>query len=253
MRTIIVLFWLFLPLSIFPNLSAQTNFECNQAFIDYFDHQPPYPIQNKEQFCIGVQRANSQTELSLQKAINKENLNLCEQQIYENYNITIICLGKTDDPDILAQLAGYNEIMKKRIEATWGITETELLAQLNPLGFGPQDMFTEHFYDHFNQNMVREMVRVKGKGKQLKLMLKDAYLFPEYFANIPVIDRRTKATFTFKDFFYGITLPIDPTDKQDQNKLFNFVLTDFEHPNYCKTKDTPSSFIIWLTLKETFK
>ena len=232
-------------------LAAQGTFNCDQYFIDFYKNKPDRPVTDLDAFCEGAYEAHNAAEFVLKFNSDPNDIKTCVRHSYEQQGVNLVCIGRTNDPKTLDALAGYNYVAEQRIRAKLGNEGFEQLGMdINPFGFGPEDIFTEQFYDEFNRSFV---AKKEGNGA-MRIRLENRHLFPDYIDHLKVKDRRTETAFTFADLWKpeGVVVPIADGDRNEKNKLFNFILTDFTHPNYCKTKNMPEAFIVWVKLTDFF-
>ncbi len=227
---------------------AQETFSCEKTFIEYYQSDSLRPITNFDAFCKGAKAAFKASKLTYKISGEAFQTRSCLRYAYEQKGIELIFENKKEEALFLDELTAYNFVAQKRIVQKIGQQAFEQLGDFGPMYFGPEDIFSELFYDYFNN-----CLKVKAVGKdKIKLKLTKRHLFPDYMDNIKVIDRRSKKDFVFKDLFDGITLPIDKQDRKDQNKLLSFRIDDFEHENYCKPSIMPNAYIVWVRLKDFF-
>jgi len=229
-------------------VQAQETFSCEKIFIEYYQSDSIRPITNLEAFCKGAKTAFKTPKLTYKMMGEQFQTRSCLRYAYEQQNIELIFEKKTTDPLMLDEFTAYNFVAKKRISKKIGKKAFQQLGEYGPMYFGPEDIFSELFYDYFNNSL-----KIKDAGNnQIKIKLGKRHLFTDYMDDIKVIDRRTEKEFLFKDLFEGIVLSIDAKDKKDQTKLLSFRIDDFEHEYYCKPSAMPNAYIVWVRLKDFF-
>ena len=220
---------------------------CEALFLEYYkDGDAPRAITNFGAFCEGVKEAESTTELSVKWNVKERyDIRSCIRYGFETQGVDIIAAGGTTDPKTLDAIEGYNFLMNKRIKAKLGDGYNDL-GVVSPKFFGPEDLFTEQFYETFNARLKIENAANGG----IKMTLAKDDVFHDYMNVIKVKDRRSDAEFRFSDLYNGVTVPMTEEDRSGKNKLFNFSLKNFTHPHYCAAKDAPDAFVVWVKLKE---
>lgn len=226
-------------------LSAQN---CDQLFLEYYKNgDAPRAITNFDAFCEGVTEAASAESFAVKWNVRERyDVKSCIRFGYEMHGVDIVATGGTIDPKVLDAIEGYNFLMKKRIRAKLGEEKYNDLGVVSPKFFGPEDMFTEQFYETFNNRLKIEKV---DKGN-IKMTLAKDDTFHEYLNVIMVKDRRSDTEFRFSDLYQGVVVPLGEEDQSGKNKLFNFSLKNFTHPHYCAAKGTPDAFVVWVKLKD---
>ncbi|MGB0840543.1 MAG: hypothetical protein ACPGXL_10395 [Chitinophagales bacterium] len=221
--------------------------DCDAVFLEYYKTQElPHPISNYNAFCEGVEEAKTTMQLSLKRNVNDVfSIPSCERFDYENRNIILIPAGQTYNEDTLDAIRGYNFMMSKKIRLRLG-SQFKELGKLSDSYFGPENIFTEAFYDLFNDKLSIK----KLDDEQIRLTLSKDDAFPDYLNSIVVKDRFSDAKFSFKELYDGVTVPLTEQDVKQTSKLFSFSLKEFSHPNFCAAKDNPDAFVVWVKLKE---
>lgn len=222
---------------------------CDAVFLEYYKGgDAPRAITNFEAFCQGAEEGTTATEFAVKWNVKeKYDVKACIRYGFEMYGVDIIVTGGTTDPKVLDAIEGYNFVMNKRIKEKLGDKYNDL-GVVSPKYFGPEDIFTEQFYETFNNRLKIE----KADKGSIKMTLKKDDAFHDYMNVIMVKDRRSDAEFRFSDLYKGVVVPLAEEDTKGQNKLFNFSLKNFNHPHYCAAKDTPDAFVVWVKLKEFF-
>ncbi|MGB1240926.1 MAG: hypothetical protein ACPG49_00285 [Chitinophagales bacterium] len=220
---------------------------CNTLFLEYYKNgDAPRAITNFEAFCEGVKEAETTQDFSVKWNVNERyDIRSCIRYGFEIHGVDIIAAGGTKDAKELDAIEGYNFVMNKRIKAKLGEDFNDL-GVVSPKFFGPEDIFTEQFYDTFNNRLKIE----KGEKGFIKLTLAKDDRFHDYMNVIMVKDRRSETQFRFSDLYNGVLVPMTEEDENGKNKLFNFSLKNFTHPHYCSAKDAPDAFVVWVKLKE---
>ncbi len=220
---------------------------CDALFLEYYKNgDAPRAITNFDAFCEGVKEAEKTKDFSVKWNVNERyDIRSCIRYGFEIHGVDIIAAGGTKDAKELDAIEGYNFVMNKRIKVKLGEDFNDL-GVVSPKFFGPEDIFTEQFYDTFNSRLNIE----KADKGFIKLTLGKDDVFHDYMNVIMVKDRRSDAEFRFSDLYNGITVPMTEEDENGKNKLFNFSLKNFTHPHYCSAKDSPDAFVVWVKLKE---
>ncbi|MEZ4887328.1 MAG: hypothetical protein R3E32_21530 [Chitinophagales bacterium] len=220
---------------------------CDALFLEYYRNgDAPRAISNFDAFCEGVKAGEAAKDFAVKWNVNeKYDIKSCIRYGFEANGVDIIAAGGTTDPKELDAIEGFNFVMNKRIKVRLGDKYNDL-GVVSPKYFGPEDIFTEQFYDTFNNRLKIEKV---DKGN-IKLTLAKDDFFHDYMNVIMVKDRRSETEFRFSDLYQGVVVPLTGEDESGKNKLFNFSLKNFNHPYYCAAKDTPDAFVVWVKLKE---
>lgn len=226
-------------------LSAQN---CDALFLEYYRNgDAPRAITNFDAFCEGVQEAESTKNFVVKWNVNERyDIKSCIRYGFEMHGVDIAATGGTTDPRTLDAIEGYNFLMNKRMKAKLGEQKYNDLGVVSPKFFGPEDIFTEQFYETFNNRLKIEKV----DKNNIKMTLMKDDVFHDYLNVIMVKDRRSDTSFRFSDLYQGVTVPLGEEDRSGKNKLFNFSLKNFNHPHYCAAKDAPDAFVVWVKLKE---
>ena len=222
---------------------------CDAVFLEYYKGgDASRAISNYEAFCQGVEEGTTTTDMAVKWNVKeKYDIKACIRYGFEMYGVDIIATGGTTDPKELDAIEGYNFVMNKRLKEKLGDKYNDL-GVVSPKFFGPEEIFTEQFYETFNNRLKIE----KADNGSIKMTLNKDDAFHDYMNVIMVKDRRSDAEFRFSDLYKGVVVPLSAEDKNGQNKLFNFSLKNFNHPHYCAAKDTPDAFVVWVKLKEFF-
>lgn len=222
---------------------------CDAVFLEYYKNgDAPRAISNFDAFCQGVEEGTTTTNMAVKWNVKeKYDIKACIRYGFEMYGVDIVATGGTTDPKELDAIEGYNFVMNKRLKEKLGDKYNDL-GVVSPKFFGPEEIFTEQFYETFNNRLKIE----KADNGSIKMTLKKDDAFHDYMNVIMVKDRRSDAEFRFSDLYQGVVVPLSSEDKNGQNKLFNFSLKNFNHPHYCAAKDTPDAFVVWVKLKEFF-
>lgn len=225
----------------------KAGFDCDQVFLAYYKATPSTPINDFDAFCQGAYEAFAATQLAQRWHVNPDDIRSCTFYGFEKYGVKLETTHHSENTNINDINAGFNYVMDQRIREKLG-KDYELLGNMGPMYFGPDDMFNELFYSQFNSSMTK-----KKTDDGLFLKLEKVGIFQDYLMDLKVTDRRGNSEFIFSDLFKGVTVQLSDEDIKEQSKLFNFQIADFKDPFFCDAANKPSVFIVWLNLNDFFE
>ncbi len=175
--------------------------DCDALFLEYYRNgDAPRAITNFDAFCEGIEEATLAKSFVVKWNVNERyDIKSCIRYGFEMHGVDIAATGGTTDPRVLDAIEGYNYLMNKRIKAKLGEKTYNDLGVVSPKFFGPEDIFTEQFYETFNNRLQIEKV----DKNNIKMTLKKDDIFHNYLNVIMVKDRRSDASFRFSDFVSG--------------------------------------------------
>lgn len=244
-----VLLWLLaFPIFSFQSFAqADFEFDCDALFLEYYKTatDTTRAIHSYEAFCKGAEASHQAIQIALLWNENADEVDDCTRFRFEKYGVLTKYIGKTENTDTLDYTAAYNFLSHKRLKII--IPDTyKRLGILGPLHFGRNEMFTDIFYQQFNDRMTIEK---KGEDK-IVLHLEKNFIFPKYLYDIQITDLHTNQKFVFSDLFKGkVVLSLVEKDLKKQKKPFSFSLEEFENKHFCKIADLPEGHVVWLHLR----
>lgn len=234
-------------LMVFTSLSAQNSFNCDDFFLEYYKVGPTRPIENMQAFCNGAEAAYYAERLMLKWHVNSDDVDNCTIYSYEKHGVNIDFTFWSSNMEQQDYNAGYNFVADKKIKQELG-DKYKQLGVIGPNNFSSSNMFSEAFYNNFNNRLNIE----KLNKNEIKLTLESVHTFADYFKDIKIVDKKTKKQFMFMDLVNGVTLTYDDKDKEDY-RYFSFLLDNFNHPDYCKSSVSPNAMRVWVDVAKAFK
>ena len=190
----------------------------------------PGCINDLESFCSGINKALVADNLSIRQVGDPSHVSACSYASYENYGVYLTMTGDIIvDTGIFDENAGFNYIMKQRIQDSLGINVLKKLGQKDStwLEFNPSQM-----------KVLFETMTIESKSDStVFIKINEIEIARTEFTNLEGViftDALSKVNYSYNDLLKGIEMK----SKGDRNKRA-FMILDFENysnSRFCKSR-----------------
>ncbi|NLR95021.1 hypothetical protein [Flammeovirga agarivorans] len=187
-------------------------------------------IDNHEAFCSGVSQALKEDKLSIRQVGDPGHVSSCTYASFENYDVSLILTGDIiEDRGIFIENAGYNFVMKRRIQDSLGV---EVLQNI-----GKRDSSWIEFDNNQMQNLIATFEIEFKTDSTIFLKVNNLRMQQIEFKSLEGViftDAMSKYTFSYNNLLEGIEMKT----LGDRNRKAYLVI-DFEgytNPNFCKSR-----------------
>ena len=190
----------------------------------------PDCINDLDAFCSGVEQALVADKLSIRQVGDPGHVSACSYASYENHGVYLTMTGDIiDDAGIFDENAGFNFIMKQRIQDSLGL---EILGAL-----GKKDSTWLEFNESQVKVLFETMTLESKTDSTIFAKINEVKLGETDFINlkgVTFIDALSKVNYSYDDLLKGIEMK----SKGDRNKRA-FMIMDFDgysNPRFCKSR-----------------
>ncbi|BDD05539.1 hypothetical protein [Aureibacter tunicatorum] len=221
------------------NLYSQ-DFDCSTYYKKYYEdlnndalNPNKECINNLDAFCAGVKQGLESKELSIKQIGSPDHIGTCSYASYENYGVNLIMTGGIiDDAKVNDENAGFNFIMKQRIQDSLGLETYK--------GLGKKDSKWIELNSDLIKAFCNTLVIENATDSTIILIIDEIKIAKTDFKNLDGViftDALGNDKFSYNDLLNGIKINCTG----DRNKR-GFLLLDFKeysNPRFCKCKLMP--------------
>ncbi len=188
-------------------------------------------INNLAAFCMGVEQALSAKRLSIRQVGAPEHVSGCSYASYEKHGVLLIMTGDLiTDESVFDENAGFNFVMKQRIQDSLGI---EVLRDL-----GKKESHWLEIDEKRLKKLQKTMMLNYKTDSTIFLKIDETALQKTEFEHLEGVvfrDGVGKINYTYKEVKEGVVLSSKTYAHKKHRAYLGLDFTDYLNPNFCKS------------------